>query len=123
MPMKEVSVGDLAYRIRVIPHEAGWIASAERADSDVRFGVECTGATESEATDRLLSWLDWQHEHSTALAALQQAERAYHRTLAGAAFAAPGEEPSVFELQSESLEALEAARVRLDEVRARKPEH
>jgi hypothetical protein len=67
-------------------------------------------------------WLEWQHEHAAALAALQGAERAYHRTLAGSAFADPSEGPTAIELQKESLEQVEAARTRLDEVRARRPE-
>jgi len=67
-------------------------------------------------------WLEWQREHAAALEALQQAQRAYHRTIAGSAFASPTEGPSAIELQKESLDALEAARLRLDEVRARKPD-
>ena len=67
-------------------------------------------------------WLDWQREHTAALAALQDAQRAYHRTIAGSAFLSPSEDPSPFELQKESLDAVEAARVRLDEIRNRKPE-
>ena len=57
-----------------------------------------------------------------AKSALQQAERSYHRTVAGSAFANPTEGPSAIELQKESLEAVEAARLRLDEVRARRLE-
>jgi hypothetical protein len=68
------------------------------------------------------AWLDWQQEHAAALEVLQNAERAYHRTIAGSAFASPIEGPSPVEMQKESLAAVEAARVRLDEVRARKPE-
>ena len=67
-------------------------------------------------------WQEWQREHAAALEALQQAQRAYHRTIAGSAFASPTEGPSATELQKESLDAVEAARVRLDEIRARKPE-
>jgi hypothetical protein len=67
-------------------------------------------------------WTAWQREHTAALEALQDAQRAYHRTIAGSAFASPTEGVSAIELQKESLDALEAARVRLDEVRARKPE-
>ena len=67
-------------------------------------------------------WLEWQREHAAALDALQQAERAYHRTIAGSAFASATEGPTSIELQKESLEALEAARVRLDAIRAAKPE-
>ena len=73
-------------------------------------------------SDPLQAWLDWQHEHATALEALQRAERAYHRTIAGSAFASPTEGPTPLELQKESLGVVESARVRLDEVRTRKPE-
>ena len=66
-------------------------------------------------------WLEWQREHTAALEALQQAQRAYHRTIAGSAFARPTEGPSAIELQKESLDAVEAARVRLDEIRGRRP--
>jgi hypothetical protein len=67
-------------------------------------------------------WLAWQREHAAALEALQQAQRAYHRTIAGSAFANPTEGPGALEIQKESLDLVEAARVRLDELRARKPE-
>jgi hypothetical protein len=66
-------------------------------------------------------WLEWQREHAAALEALQQAQRAYHRTIAGSAFASPTEGPSPIEMQKESLDAVEAARVRLDEIRGRRP--
>ena len=72
-------------------------------------------------TDLSNSWQEWQREHAAALEALQQAQRAYHRTIAGSAFASPTEGPSAIELQKESLDAVEAARVRLDEIRGRRP--
>jgi len=124
---REVEAGGRRYRVRPTRRDAQWIAHAERvdaaesADRADRFGVECTGATEREAVARLSEWLDWQAEHAAALEALQRAERAYHRTIAGSAFASPSEGPSAIELQKESLDTVEAARVRLDEVRARKP--
>jgi hypothetical protein len=99
-----------------------WIARAVREDTGDPFGIECSGATEADARARLTRWLEWQREHTAALADLQQAERAYHRTIAGSAFASVSEGPSAVEMQKESLAAVEAARVRLDEVRARKPE-
>jgi hypothetical protein len=68
------------------------------------------------------NWLDWQREHAEALTALQEAQRAYHRTVAGSAFANPTEGPTPVELQKESRSALEAARQHLDEVRGRQPE-
>ncbi len=66
-------------------------------------------------------WLQWQREHTAALAALQEAQRAYHRTIAGSAFASPTEGPTATELQKDSLDVVEAARVRLDEIRDRQP--
>lgn len=71
------------------------------------------------------AWLEWQREHEEALAALQAAQHAYHRTVANGAFAGATAGPSIAEnaeMQRDSLEALETARVRLDEVRARRPE-
>lgn len=66
-------------------------------------------------------WFGWQHEHAEALAALQEAQRAYHRTIAGSAFSTRGDERLPSDVQRETLEALEAARVRLDRIRARRP--
>jgi hypothetical protein len=71
------------------------------------------------------AWIEWQREHEEALTALQAAQHAYHRTVAQGAFTGAADGPSIAEnaeMQRESLETLEAARVRLDEVRARKPE-
>jgi hypothetical protein len=120
--MKQISIGDVTYRLAANEREGQWIAHAVRDDNGDPFGVECAGVTETDALDRLTRWLDWQHEHAAALEALQRAERAYHRTIAGSAFASPTEGPTPLELQKESLEALESARVNLDEVRSAKPE-
>jgi hypothetical protein len=109
-------------RIETLERDGQWIAHAKREDTGDPFGIECAGATEGEAVARLSEWLDWQREHSEALEALQLAEQAYHRTIAGSAFASATEGPGAIELQKESLDALEAARIRLDEIRARKPE-
>ncbi len=122
MTMKHLSIGTARYRLLCVERDGQWLAHAEREDTGDPFGIECGGASEAEALDRLMRWLEWQSEHAAALEDLQSAERAYHRTIAGSAFASPTEGPSAIELQKESLEALEAARVRLDEIRARKPE-
>ena len=116
------SIGAVRYRIVATERDGQWVARAERADTGDRFGIECTGASADEAADRVARWLEWQHEHAAALEDLQRAERAYHRTIAGSAFASPTEGPSAIEMQKESLEAVEAARVRLDEIRARRPD-
>jgi len=63
----------------------------------------------------------WQREHAAALAELQEAQRVYHRTVATTAFQGPGEQPSGEEMRRTSLEALDAARIHLDAVRARRP--
>jgi hypothetical protein len=120
--MKTLTLGALTYRVVAAERDGRWFARAERTDNGDRFGVEFSGVSADEAGDRLAHWLAWQHEHASALADLQRAENAYHRTIAGSAFASPTEGPSAVELQKESLEAVEAARIRLDEIRARRPQ-
>ena len=120
--MKHIAIGATHYRIITSEREGQWLAHAAREDTGDPFGVECAGATEDEAAQRLTRWLEWQGEHAAALEELQLAERAYHRTIAGSAFVSPTEGPSAIEMQKESLAAVEAARVRLDEIRALRPE-
>jgi hypothetical protein len=81
-------------------------------------------------------WLAWQHDHAEALAALQEAQRAYHRTVVERALASrrqpvgsllsavdsPGSKETPAANVRQALDAVDAARVRLDAVRARKPE-
>lgn len=112
----------MSVRIECAQRDGQWIARAVREDTGDPFGIECAGASEEEATARLRAWLRWQEEHAAALEALQKAQHAYHRTIAGSAFTAPGDNLSAVELQKESLDAVEAARVRLDEIRAQKPD-
>jgi hypothetical protein len=119
--MKQLSIGNQHFTVTATERDGQWIAHAVREDNGDRFGIECAGASEPDAIGRLTEWLEWQHEHASALEALQRAERDYHRTIAGSAFASPTEGPSPLELQKESLEAVEAARGRLDEIRARQP--
>jgi hypothetical protein len=118
-----ITVGGRRLVLRAVERDGRWYAHARSGETGDVFGLECAGDTEAAALTRLTSWLEWHGEHAAALDALQQAERAYHRTIAGSAFASPTEGPTPFELQQESLNAVEAARVRLDEVRARKPEN
>lgn len=120
--MKTVTIGSVTYRIVATERSGQFVARAERVDTGDRFGTECMGASADEAADRLSLWLAWQHEHAAALDDLQHAEHAYHRTIAGSAFASPTEGPSAIEMQKDSLEAVEAARFRLDEIRARRPQ-
>ena len=109
-------------KILCAEREGRWVAHAVRDDTGDRFGIECAGGTEHEAIERLTRWLDWQRDHAAALDALQQAERAYHRTVSGSAFTSPTEGPTAVEIQRDALAAVERARIRLDNIRARKPE-
>jgi hypothetical protein len=118
----EIAIAGVRYRLIASRREGQWVAHAERVDTGQRVEGECAGATEAKALDRLANWLDWQSEHAAALEALQKAEEAHYRTIAGSAFANPSEGPTAIELQKESLSEVEAARLRLDEVRARRPE-
>ena len=120
--MTEITIGDVRYRLVAVERDGQWIAHAVREPTGIPFGIECGGQTRDAAIGRLSAWLTWQSEHAAAIDALQTAERAYHRTVAGSAFANPSEGPTALELQKESLAAVEAARARLDAVRARKPE-
>ena len=118
--MTKITIADATYDLFAEQRSGRWIAYAVSVSTGERFGIECSGESDREAIERLARWLTWQREHADALAALQHAEQAYHRVLAGSAFAGP-DEPSAVELQKESLDQVEAARVRLDEVRARRP--
>jgi hypothetical protein len=118
----QITIGGTTFNLAAAERDGQWIARATRDDNGDPFGIECAGATAADAIARLTEWLQWQADHAAALAALQQAERAYHRTIAGSAFASPTEGPSAIELQKESLDAVEAARVYLDEIRSRRPQ-
>jgi|SRR5262245_66614228 len=120
--MTKLAIGPRHYRLFCAERDGRWTARAEREDTGDPFGIECAADSEADALSRLTRWLEWQAEHSDALEDLQRAERAYHRTIAGSAFASPTEGPSAIEMQRESLEAVESARVRLDDIRARRPE-
>ena len=120
--MTEITIGERRYRLDAVELDGRWIAHAVREDTGKPFGIDCGGLTRDDAIARLSGWLAWQSDHAAAIEALQIAQRAYHRTVAGSAFANPVGDPAALELQKESLVAVEAARVRLDAVRARTPE-
>ena len=117
-----ISVGVVGYRIVATERDGHWTAQAARQDTGKPFGIDCAGASEADVVERLTAWLGWQHDHAAALDALQAAQRAYHRTVAGSAFASATAGASALELHQESLEAVDAARVLLDDIRARRPE-
>ena len=118
----KTTIGLTTFIVQATERDGHWLARAVREENGDPFGIECTGASEAEAVARLTRWLEWQNEHTAAIEALQQAERAYHRTIAGSAFANSADGPAAIEVQQGSLDAVDAARVRLDEIRARRPE-
>lgn len=121
-PMAErlVTIGADQYRLEAAERDGQWVAVAYRLDDGRQFGPPVWGATADAALDRIATWLAWQREHQEALAALQEAERAYQRLVAGRLVAGP-DDPSLGELEAEALERLEQARARLDEIRERRP--
>ena len=116
----ELTVGNTAYRLVTTEQSGQWTAHALRAETGERFGVETTAETAFDAIGGLARWLEWQHEHTCALDSLQQAERAYHRSVADVAFAASDNVIAMVGRRA-SLEQVDAARQRLDDVRARRP--
>lgn len=119
--MTELVLGNIAYRLTVVRDHDRWRATAERLNTGERYGPDFQGPSEDEARRLAAAWLCWQHEHSAALEALRQAERAYHRAVAGSAFGPPADLPSGAEAQRDSLDAVDAARRRLDALRGRRP--
>jgi hypothetical protein len=117
----DLTIGPTTYDLTTTELNGRFTAYAVRGDLRERFGVEASGASEAEALDKLSRWLQWQYEHTQALAALQQAERAYHRAMGDAAFAI-ARDLHAPDGSKASLEAVDAARVVLDELRAQRPQ-
>ncbi len=116
----DLTLGPHTYSRRTTEQAGTATAYAVRVDTGDRFGIDVTGNSEPEALDTLTRWLEWQYEHTQALATLQQAERAYHRAMADAAFAI-ARDSSAADGSRASLEQVDAARTTLDDVRARRP--
>jgi hypothetical protein len=110
------------YRVIAVERKGQWVARAEASNTGRSYGIECSGASRTEAVERLTLWLEWQQAHAGALAALQSAERAYHRSVTHNAFASPAAASSSLKLRKASLDRVEAARLRLDDIRARRPD-
>jgi len=119
--LDDLTIGGAVYRLVASVRDGVWTAHAERQPSGERFGIDCAGATEEAAADRLVKWLTWQDAHSRALEALQSAERMYHRAVAEGAFVSSADD-SADDLRRQSLAQIEAACAQLDDVRSRRPE-
>jgi hypothetical protein len=114
----EITIGQQTFRIVTTEEAERWTAHAIRVDTGDRFGVDASADSPERAAARLSEWLEWQAQHTDALAALQSAERDYHRSIADGAFAgAETQGPS----SAEYLEAVKAACRTLDDIRVRRP--
>jgi hypothetical protein len=116
-----IVIDGISFLIEVVERDGQWTAIARREDSGDRYGPSISAATPNEAVGQLIGWIDWQREHASALEALQAAEVAYQRIVASSAFYAGPEGPPPAEVERDALARLEEARVRLDEVRQRRP--
>ncbi|MFN7916139.1 MAG: hypothetical protein U0Q55_12440 [Vicinamibacterales bacterium] len=116
----DLTIGSTLYDLATTERNGQFSAHAVTGEKRERFGIETTGSSAAEALDKLTRWLEWQHEHTLALAALQQAERAYHRAMGDAAFAI-ARDLHAPDVSKTSLEQVDAARRSLDDVRGRRP--
>ncbi|MDE3156481.1 MAG: hypothetical protein KGN76_15365 [Acidobacteriota bacterium] len=117
---RTLSTGGATFTITARQEGREWIAEARREGRRDNHGPVFRAETPEAALDRCAAWLGWQQEHEAALVALQEAERVYQRAVAAGAFAPPGDGPGP-EVASEALQDMEAARVRLEEIRRRQP--
>ncbi|MGE3959088.1 MAG: hypothetical protein AB7H96_20405 [Vicinamibacterales bacterium] len=116
-----LTIGSTTYDLVATERNGQFVAHAlTTGERQERFGIETAGTSAAEALDRLSRWLEWQHAHTRALEALQQAERAYHRAMGDAAFAI-ARDLSAPDPSKASLEQVEVARRHLDDVRGRRP--
>jgi len=117
--MQELVVGDRRYQLHIEERAGVWTAHAEQSGNGARVSADWKGESRDEVVSRLSRWLTWHVEHELALEDLQETERTYHRMIAGLAFSAvEGEGAGA---QQEALQMVDAARKRLDEVRASQP--
>ena len=63
----KTTIGQTTFTLQATERDGQWLARASRDDNGDPFGIECAGATESEAIARLTGWLEWQSEHTAAL--------------------------------------------------------
>jgi hypothetical protein len=47
------------YRIITSERAGQWLAQAAREDTGDPFGIECAGASEQDAAERMTRWLEW----------------------------------------------------------------
>jgi hypothetical protein len=116
-----VVIDGISFLVEVVERDGRWTAAARREESGDRYGPSISAATPDEAAAQLISWIGWQREHASALEALQAAEAAYQRIVAGSAFYAGPDGPPSAELRREALARVDESRARLDEVRRRRP--
>jgi hypothetical protein len=120
-PRRSIVIDGIPFLVEVVERDGRWTAAARREDSGDRYGPSISAATPDEAAERLIGWIGWQREHASALEALQAAEASYQRVVASSAFYAGPDGPPPAEPRRDALARVEESRVRLDEVRQRRP--
>jgi predicted alpha/beta hydrolase len=116
-----VTVGDRTFRVHAVEQPGSWLAHAVSLAHGHRCSEDMTAPTETEAVHRVRRWLEWQRHHAMALAELQNAERAYHRTITDLAFASQADSEQAPHARRTALALVDAARAKLDAMRACRP--
>jgi hypothetical protein len=116
-----VTVGDRTFRIHAVEQPGSWLAHAVSLEHGDRCSEDMAAPTETEAMDRVRRWLEWQRDHAMALAELQTAQRAYHRTITDVAFASRADSEQAPHARPTALALVDAARAKLDAMRACRP--
>jgi len=120
--VSQFTVRGQQFKVRLGRRDGRSVAYAVRAETGDRFGADFIAASDDEAVAALTRWIEWQGDHAAALESLQEAERAYHRAVAGHMLAGDADRPAAGQERGECLERMAAARTTLDVVRARRPE-
>lgn len=117
----EVVVGSRRFCVELRSEGGGWTAAARCADTGEPFGPAIVDTSADGARLRLTRWLHWQHGHAHAIDVLREAERAYHRHVAGRAFAPDPNDEMSGDVRRAALRDVETARRLLDAIRATRP--
>jgi hypothetical protein len=119
--MHDVMVGARRFVVGTRPEAGGWTAEARCAESGEVFGPAVADTSADAAMLRLIRWLQWQEGHAHAIDVLREAERAYHRLVAGRAFAPAPNDEMPEGVRRAALRDVETARRLLDAIRATRP--
>jgi hypothetical protein len=118
---RDLIVGARRFSVDIRPELGGWTAQARCPETADPFGPAIADISADAATLRLTRWLEWQEGHAHAIEVLREAERAYHRLVAGRAFAPDPNDEMSEGVRRAALRDVETARRLLDAIRATRP--